>query len=293
MAQSRFPAWLVAVLLGLVTIALYWPTTGHDFVNFEDTRYVYQNAHVQSGLNWQSIQWAFANLDVGLWHPLTWVSHMLDCQWYGLRPGWHHLTSLLLHAANTVLLFIVMRRMTGTLWRCALVAALFALHPLHVESVAWAAERKDVLSTLFFMLTLWAYQRYTQVRSQNAHPQGPPAIDQLPSGLFYLLSVLCYVCGLMSKPMLVSLPLVLLLLDYWPLKRLEPAAFVSRPSLAARLLLEKLPFVLAALLTGLITLHGGSRHGALPSVAECPIPDRIGNATPLLCPVSLASILAK
>ena len=299
MARSRFAAWLVAVSLALVTTALYWPTTGHDFVNFEDSRYVYQNAHVRSGLNWQNIQWAFSNLDVGLWHPLTWVSHMLDCQWFGLRPGRHHLTSLLLHAANSVLVFVVLRRMTGARWRSALVAAFFALHPLHVESVAWAAERKDVLSTFFFMLTLWAYARYAEGRRPKAeeNPNSELRSPEPEAGVlwsvvsdrwsvvrglrsvFYLLALASFACGLMSKPMVVSLPLVLLLLDYWPLKRLEPAAFVSRPSLAARLLLEKLPFVLPALITGLITLHGGNRHGALPSIAECPIPDRIANAT--------------
>ena len=276
------PGWvsvLICLLLALVTMALYWPVTGYDFVNFDDGIYVYHNAHVQSGVNWQSSQWAFTNLDVGLWHPLTWMSHMLDCQWFGLRSGWHHLTSLLLHAANTVLLFVVLRRMTGALWRSALVAALFALHPLHVESVAWVAERKDVLSTFFVMLTLWTYHRYTQRRSPKADLRSPVAICHLPAAIFYLLSVFFFVCGLMSKPMVVTLPAVLLLLDYWPLKRFDLAAFVARPRLAVRLLLEKLPFVLAALLTGLITLRAANRVGSLPSVAHCPIPDRLANAT--------------
>jgi tetratricopeptide (TPR) repeat protein len=288
----------MAVLLVLVTMALYWPVTGHDFVNYDDGVYVYENARVQNGLTWENIRWALTTLHFGLWHPLTWVSHMLDCQCFGLRPGWHHLTSLLLHAANTVLLFAVLRRMTGARWRSAMVAVLFALHPLHVESVAWASERKDVLSTLFLMLTLWAYGRYTERSAISrqwpaAHRQAsetPAANNGLRithhasrithhGSPFYLLALLFFALGLMSKPMVVTLPLILLLLDYWPLRRCELAAFVSRPTLVVRLLLEKLPFVLLALVTGLITLHGGHRVGSLPSAAQCPIPDRIANAT--------------
>ena len=158
-APSRVPAWLLAALLALVTIALYWPVKGYGFINFDDSDYVTANPHVVGGLTWASAGWALTSLDVGLWHPLTWISHMLDCQWFGLRPGRHHLTSVLLHTANTVLLLVVLRGMTGALWRSALVAALFALHPLHVESVAWVAERKDLLSTFFVLLTLWAYGR--------------------------------------------------------------------------------------------------------------------------------------
>src|ERR1035438_4987482 len=149
MARPSLPGWLMVLLLALVTMALYWPVTGHDFINFDDPGYVTANPHVQGGLSWENTWWALTTLHLGLWHPLTWISHMLDCQWFGLRSGWHHLTSLLLHAANTALLFVVLRGMTGALWRSALVAALFALHPLHVESVAWVAERKDVLSTFF------------------------------------------------------------------------------------------------------------------------------------------------
>ena len=274
MVRPRFPVWLMAALLALVTIALYWPATGHDFVNLDDDVYVYQNARVQNGLTWENIHWASTTLYFGLWHPLTWVSHMLDCQWFGLRPGWHHLTSVLMHAANTVLLFVVLRRMTGALWRSALVAALFAAHPLHVESVAWVAERKDVLSTFFVMLALWSYHRYTQRRREE-----PISFFPLPSSIYYLLSVLFFVGGLMSKPMVVTLPLVLLLLDYWPLKRFELASFVSRPSLPARLVMEKLPFVLVALSISLITLHAANQQGWLSSAARCPITDRIANAT--------------
>ena len=283
-ARMRFPVWLMAGLLVLVTMALYWPVTGHDFINLDDDVYVSDNTHVTSGLNWENVWWALTTLHFGLWHPLTWVSHMLDCQWFGLRPGGHHLTSLLLHAANTALLFVVLRRMTGARWRSALVAALFALHPLHVESVAWVAERKDVLSTLFVLLALWAYHGYTQRRGQQPGLRSPASVSHLPSpifplpaSLFYLLSLLFFVGGLMSKPMVITLPLVLLLLDYWPLKRIELAASVSRPSL--RLVLEKLPFVLAALLISLVTLHAASRNGWLSSATQRPITDRLANVT--------------
>jgi protein O-mannosyl-transferase len=157
-------AALIGLCLGLFLLVVwaFLPSLRNGFVSFDDDNYVCENARVQSGVTLENIRWAFTTVDNGLWHPLTWISHMLDCQWFGLRPGWHHLTSLLLHAANTVLLFLVLRRMTGALWRSAIVAALFGLHPLHVESVAWVAERKDVLSTLFLMLTIGAYARYAR-----------------------------------------------------------------------------------------------------------------------------------
>ena len=292
-AESRFPLWLITALLVLVTIGLYCPVIGYDFINFDDPEYVSANPHVQGGLTWENIGWALTTLHFGLWHPLTWVSHMLDCQCFGLRPGWHHLTSVLLHAANTGLLFVVLRRMTGARWRSAMVAALFALHPLHVESVAWVAERKDVLSTFFDLLTLLAYHRYTECRRQNAECGMPKPATPNPqqatrltfhvsrfspdASTFYILSLFFFALGLMSKPMIVTLPLLLLLLDYWPLRRFELAAVVARPSVAARLIVEKLPFVLAALLTGLITLYAANRVGSLPSAAECPISDRLAN----------------
>jgi protein O-mannosyl-transferase len=330
--------WLVAAVLALVTIALYWPATGYDFINFDDPDYVAANPHVQAGLTWEGIGWAFASLDIGLWHPLAWISHMLDCQWFGLHPGRHHLTSVLWHAANTVLLLVVLRGMTGALWRSAVVAALFALHPLHVESVAWVAERKDVLSTFFVLLMLWAYHRYTeggQQKSEDRNPRtegrpksedrrpepeatsprstvrGPSAVFHLPSSMFYLLSLCFFALGLMSKPMIVTLPLLLLLLDYWPLGRMqyakardtEHATPVFRspssvaelrrvdstaeggrntqhvsPSTVFRLVLEKLPFLVLSGLTGLITLHAATGVGSLPSAAQYPMADRLANA---------------
>ena len=158
--------WL-CLLLAAVVLAVFWPVTGHDFINFDDPDYVTSNPVVQQGLTWEGVRWAFTSANASNWHPLTWLSHMLDVQLFDLKPGWHHLTSLLLHIANTLLLFGVLRRMTRALWRSGFVAALFALHPLHVESVAWVAERKDVLSTFFFMLTLWAYVRYAEGRRKK------------------------------------------------------------------------------------------------------------------------------
>jgi hypothetical protein len=162
---------LIGLLLGAVTLIAFWPQTGHDFITYDDSFYLTENSHVQQGLTWANVAWAFRTGETGNWHPLTWLSHMLDVQLFGLRPGGHHLTSLLFHAANEVLLFLLLQRMTGAAWRGAFVAALFALHPLHVQSVAWAAERKDVLSAFFFLLTLWAYVRYAEVQSLKSKAQ--------------------------------------------------------------------------------------------------------------------------
>ncbi len=172
--------WLICLALGLITLAVFWPTLSHDFLGYDDEAYVTENPHVRAGLAWTGVVWAFRSFSVTNWHPLTWISHMLDCQLYGLHPAGHHLTNLLLHTASTLLLFLVLSRMTGALWRSACVAALFAWHPLHVESVAWVAERKDVLSAFFFMLTLSAYARYVEglglpskVQSLKSKAQGP------------------------------------------------------------------------------------------------------------------------
>ncbi len=204
---------LVYLLLALGTLAVYWRVGGFEFINFDDGAYVARNPQVQGGLTLKGVAWAFTSGGYqGNWHPLTWLSHMLDCQLFGLHAGAHHLVNVALHLANTLLLFGVLRRMTGALWRSAVVAALFAWHPLHVESVAWVAERKDVLSGLFWMLTLAAYLRYAE----------------RPGWGRYLPVVGCFALGLMAKPMLVTLPCVLLLLDYWPLGRWQPAGPASR-----------------------------------------------------------------
>jgi hypothetical protein len=160
-APLLFPAWVPSVLLALMTIALYCPALRDDFVNYDDYDYVTSNVQVQNGLTLEGIKWAFSNPVSANWHPLTMLSHMLDCQLFGLEPWGHHLTSILLHALNTGLVFLLLRRMTGAFWRSVMVAALFGVHPLHVESVAWVAERKDVLSTFFGLLALWTYTRFT------------------------------------------------------------------------------------------------------------------------------------
>ena len=197
-SRDRFRTLLVCLILVLATFAVYWHVTGHDFVLFDDKLYVYENSHIQNGLTVDSIIWAFTTTHAGFKIPLTWLSLMLDFELYGLDAGGYHLTNLLLHIANVLLLFFILKLMTGGLWRSGFVAALFALHPLHVESVAWVAERKDVLSTLFWMLTLWAYFRYVQ----------------RPTVIRYLLILVPFALGLSAKPMLVTLPFVLLLLDY-------------------------------------------------------------------------------
>ena len=193
MARPRLPAWLVAVLLVLVTMALYWPATRCDFVNFDDALYVTGNAHIQEGLTWASIKWACLNPVAGNWHPVTVWSHMLVRQVCGLKPWGHHLANVLLHAFNAALVFALLRQMTGAVWRSLWVAALFALHPLRVESVAWVAERKDVLSGLFGLLALMAYARYAQGRKQRAAKRVPEAGSRR-SGVYLLFSVPVSVC---------------------------------------------------------------------------------------------------
>ena len=261
----------MAVLLALVTIALYWPVTRFDFVNYDDPLYVTENPHVQAGLTWEGLVWAFGRVhgEGTYWHPLTWVSHMVDCQLYGLKPWGHHLTSVLLHAANVVLVFLVFRRMTGAFWRCVLLAGVFALHPLQVDSVAWVTERKNLLSAFFWLLTTWAYVRYVKGRTQSPGSSGTqPATGPRPSSLYYALSLALFALGLMCKPILVTLPFALLLLDYWPLGRMQNAAagdtrpasgftfHVSRFTLLS-LLVEKIPFFVLAVASSAITIQIG------------------------------------
>ncbi len=209
---------MLAALLILATLAAYWQVCGLGFTTFDDDKYVTANANVLSGLSARSICWAFTRAYIANWHPLTWMSHMLDCQMYGLKPAGHHITSLAFHLLNVLLLFIIFNRMTKSVWRSAFLAALFGLHPIHVESVAWIAERKDVLSTFFWMLATLAYVYYTECRNAKR----------------YLLVCASFALGLMAKPMLVTMPLTLLMLDYWPLKR-------SRA--LSQLLIEKIPLL--------------------------------------------------
>jgi len=217
--RLRSPS-LLCLLLAVSTFAVYTPVLRNDFVNYDDSDYVTANPHVQSGLKWENIQWAFTSGHASNWHPITWLSHMLDCQLFGQQAAMHHFVSLLFHIANTVLLFLLLKSITGTIWRSVIVAGLFALHPLHVESVAWASERKDVLSAFFGLLSMLAYVEY--VSSVEGRAEGKPETRKR-SAIFYTLALLLFALGLMSKPMLVTLPFVLLLLDFWPLQRFELA----------------------------------------------------------------------
>ena len=264
--RSPYTALAVCGLLLLAVALVFGQTVRFEFVNFDDDVYVYENLHVQKGMTPEGFVWAFTNFYAVNWHPLTWLSHALDIQFYGLWAGGHHLTNVLLHALSVIVLLLVLRQMTGRLWPSALVAALFAIHPLHVESVAWVAERKDVLSGLFFVLTLAAYLGY---------------VRRPFSVLRYLLVVLCFALGLLSKPMLVTLPLVLLLLDYWPLgrwNRLGPteAAACGRASVPWRVFIEKAPLLLLAAASCVATLM--AQNSAMTTLEGLPFTDRVANA---------------
>jgi tetratricopeptide (TPR) repeat protein len=276
--------WLGITLL-VVVAAVYLGATRNGFVNFDDPMYVTANPHVQQGLTFQAIRWAFTTLEGGFWHPLTWLSIIVDCRIFGLHSGGHHLTALFIHATNSVLVFLVLHKLTGTVWRSFFPAALFGLHPLHVESVAWAAERKDILSTMFGFLALWAYAEY-------AGSNGP-SVDSRPAQkrrtkLWYAQTLLFLVLGLMSKTMIVTLPMLFLLLDFWPLRRISfPATgFLGRPESGtpprsrslSELLLEKTPFFLLSAGLGLVTLIAQHQVHAMGSARLYPFTDRLANA---------------
>ncbi len=304
-AGDRRQTVLLCAVLALITAAVYWPVARLGFINFDDPDYVSGNPRVQAGLTAESIQWAFTSVYASNWHPVTWLSHMLDCQLYDLKPAGHHLTNLVFHVANSLLLFGLFKRLTGAFWRSALVAALFALHPLHVESVAWVSERKDVLSAFFFMLTLLAYAGYArkgksedqnpksegnpkaksrrkevgaEVSSPRSSANAPGVISHVPSALFYLLSLVCFALGLMSKPMLVTLPFLLLLLDYWPLHRWQPEARGAGFKPLFRLLLEKAPFFALAAASCVVTFLVQRAAGAMPTLEKGPLELRLANA---------------
>jgi hypothetical protein len=292
----------ICLTLTLVTVALYWPMLHHGFIgSYDDDAYISDNPHVNPGLTWPGFRWAFQIGYAAYWQPLTWLSHMLDCQWYGLHPGGHHLTNLLFHAANTLLLFHWLKQLTGALWRSAIVAALFAWHPLRVESVAWAAERKDVLSAFFWMLTLIAYTRYAQRKVAGDRWPGTRTDTLLSrvarhTSLDYFLALLFFACGLMSKPMVVTLPFVLLLLDFWPLARMATDTWrvtrfripVPQLSTLNQLLLEKLPFFALALAGSVVTCLAQKGNPAVWPFAALPVSLRIANAL-----VSYVRYLAK
>ncbi|MGA3142854.1 MAG: tetratricopeptide repeat protein [Verrucomicrobiota bacterium] len=273
---------LMGLLLALVTLLVYLPASRDGFVNYDDQDYVTENSVVQKGLTWTGIKWAFTTGHASNWHPLTWLSHMADCELFGLNPGAHHLVNVLFHTVNAVLLLLLLFRMTGALWPAAFVAALFAWHPLHVESVAWISERKDVLSTFFALLTLLAYARYAQhvtsdmCQVTRTNSASSP-VTRHPSR-FYWLALLFFALGLMSKPMLVTLPFVMLLLDYWPLHRLSSGT--GRPATALHLAWEKWPFFLLTIVSCVVTfLVQSQRSGdAVASLELVPLHYRFCNA---------------
>ena len=262
--KRGWDAAAICLLLAGMTLAVFGQTLGHGFINCDDGTYVYENPVVQQGLTWRGLTWAFTGAHASNWHPLTWLSHMLDCQLYGLHPAGHHLTNVLLHTATVIALFLVLWQLTGARWRSAFVAALFAIHPLRVESVAWVAERKDVLSGLFFVLTIGAYARYAR---------------QPKSWSRYGMVILLFALGLMSKPMLVTLPVVLLLLDYWPLRRVESAQ---------RLIVEKLP--LMALSAAACTATLWAQNEAIRASGAISLGPRLANAV-MSCVVYLRQMV--
>jgi len=300
--MSKNKILIIYVFLTIGTFTAFWQVNYCDFIGFDDVPYLIENNHIKSGLTMDSLKWAFTTYHAANWHPLTWVSLMVDVQLFGLNPHWHHTTNLLFHIANTLLLFFVLHRMTKVLWQSAFVAALFALHPLHVESVAWVAERKDVLSTLFWMLTMVAYCYYAERPGLNRY---------LPMFIFFIL-------GLIAKPMLVTLPFVLLLLDYWPLQRFgqcksyqeiqaksnNPMSPYKRRGKSVKntvikkedvkversgnsqfrwliirpLLREKIPLFALIVLSSIITYIAQKEGGAVQSVDALPLSIRIENA---------------
>ena len=259
---------VLCLLLVAATLALYNPVNRHPFVNYDDDRYVTENLHVRSGLQKETLRWACTTTEQANWHPLTWISHALDCQLFRLNPAGHHFTNVLIHALDAVLLFLLLQGATGCPWPSLMVAALFALHPINVESVAWIAERKTVLSMLFFLLALGAYDRYARK----------------PEVIGYLAVCVLYALGLMAKPMVITFPFVLLLWDYWPLRRMFPEKHENAPPgeyPAAPffwLALEKVPLLILSAASALITLKAQRAGGAVRSVMEYSLGVRLQNA---------------
>jgi tetratricopeptide (TPR) repeat protein len=281
------PEIMICALLAIATLIVYWQVRGHSFLNFDDGMYVTDNVQVRAGLSMKSVRWALTETEAANWHPLTRLSHMLDVQFFGMNAGAHHMTSVFFHLANTLLLFLVFKRMTGCVWQSGFVAALFALHPLHVESVAWVSERKDVLSTFFWLLTMGGYLLYAE----------------RPGKIRFIIPLLFFALGLLSKPMLVTLPFVLLLMDYWPLGRFgdarmrfdimggpirsdnPPTPFnniqpvsENRRTHFLRLVYEKIPYFALTAVFCWMTIQAQQGKGAVGSLERFPIDVRISNA---------------
>lgn len=254
-AATANRAMVLILALVVMTLVAYYPLRENDFVNFDDPAYVYNNRTVKKGLTAQNVAWAFKTTTLTNWHPLTWLSHLTDVQLFGLRPAGHHATSFLLHLVNVILLFGVLYLMTSHVWPSFFVAAVFAVHPLNVESVAWVSERKNVLSTLFLLLTIWAYIRYARQ----------------PGRLKYLLVIGMFILGLMTKPMLVTLPVLLLMLDFWPLRRVQRGTLL-------KLGLEKIPLLVLSIVSSVITIKASASGGAMMTTKELTLSNRFSNA---------------
>ena len=275
MTIAQTPKWnsrslrfevMICLILAATILFVYWQVTTFDFINYDDPDYIINNHSIGHGINLESLKWAFSSIGyTSYWHPITWVSHMLDIQLFGMNPGMHHFTNVIFHILNSMLLFIVLEKMTGALWRSAVVAFLFALHPLHVESVAWIAERKDVLSTFFWMLTMLSYYWYVQHRSSHR----------------YVIVVLIYILGLLSKPMIVTLPFVLFLMDFWPLKRwgFDKSEHTSTNgkgkihtdvwrSRFLFFIIEKIPLIMLAFISSGVTFYGQKSIGAMSALTD-------------------------
>jgi protein O-mannosyl-transferase len=269
--DGRYRGIIVSLLLAAIVLTVYQPIADFDFIALDDNLYVLENRHLQEGITVKSLIWAMKTFEATNWHPLTWLSLMADYELFGLKAGGYHMTSLLLHILNAVLLFLILSRMTGDVVKCAVVAMLFAVHPMNIESVVWIAERKNLLSAFFWFLTILAYIRYTERQGWRS----------------YLYVLICFSLGLMTKPILVALPFVLLLLDYWPLQRFSLGRpvqgnvmleFRSERRILIRLVKEKIPLFTLAALSALITYHAAQTGGAVKSVSAFPLAGRIANA---------------
>jgi Flp pilus assembly protein TadD len=247
---------LICVLISAAIIVAYWPVQHYDLISLDDIDYITGNPYVKAGLTWQSFSWALKDVHTGYWHPLTWVSHMLDYQIFGSRVGGHHWTNVIFHIANSILLYMILKRVSGSAWKSAFVAALFAVHPLNVESVAWVSERKNVLCTFFWFAGMWSYAYYLE----------------RPTLYRYFLILMAFSLGLMSKPMIVTFPFTLLLLDYWPLGRIT--FWKTFP----RLVFEKIPLFILAAIVGVVTFVSSFHGDVTISIDKLPLADRTANA---------------
>ncbi|HSU56030.1 MAG TPA: tetratricopeptide repeat protein [Candidatus Dormibacteraeota bacterium] len=276
------------IYLGLViaTLLVYLPLFGFPFINYDDPEYVTTNSHVITGVTLANVVWAFTSFHSGNWHPITWISHMMDCEFFGLRAGYHHGVNVILHVTNTLLLFGLLTRITKATWRSAFVAMIFGIHPLHVESVAWVSERKDVLSTFFMLLAIYAYAAYVSTATMNnqlhrnesiSAKRGPLGALRKSSLFFYSLCLLLFALGLMSKAMVVTLPCLLLLLDYWPFRRFEAATGSLKAALIAPFVFEKIPFFALSFLSGLITYFGQKKWGSMSGMQDLSLGEKLVN----------------